>query len=111
MREKHIPQMSIFNFYCEHETGQQLKSISAQLDSCPKILELAADALIDPAIKATGRNGLSVDSIVRATLLKQMMGLSYDELSFYLSDSLSYRTFARTNMGVNQSLVTRGCIT
>lgn len=51
--------------------------------------------LIRTNIQLTGRNGLSVDSIVRAALLKQMMGLSYDELSFYLADSLSYRSFAR----------------
>lgn len=103
MREKHIPQMSIFDFYCEHETGQQLKAISAKLDTYPEILDLAADTLIDPKTKATGRNGLSVDSIVRATLLKQMMGLTYDELSFYLADSLSYRTFSRIDEAPSKS--------
>ena len=89
MRQKHISPMSISEFYCEHETGQQLKAISAKLDSYPEILDLAADALIDPKTKPTGRHGLSVDAIVRASILKQMMGLTYDELSFYLADSLS----------------------
>jgi hypothetical protein len=43
--------------------------------------------------KASGRKGLTADSILRAAVLKQMMGLSYEELSFYLVDSISYRSF------------------
>jgi hypothetical protein len=66
MREKHNPKVSIFEFYGEHETGQQLKIISAKLDDCPEIIDIAAKVLIDPKTKDTGRNGLSVDSIVRA---------------------------------------------
>ncbi len=97
MRETHNPQTSIFEFYGEHETGQQLKIISAILDDNPSIVDIAAKVIITPGTTATGRNGLTVDSIVRAGLLKQMMGLTYDELSFYLQDSLSYATFARVD--------------
>jgi IS5 family transposase len=95
MRKKHILQRSIFEFYCEHESGQQLKAISAKLDEHPKILDLASEALISPETKSTGRCGLSVESIVRVALLKQMMGLTYNDLSFYLADSHSYRSFSR----------------
>ena len=95
MRETHNPQTSIFEFYGEHETGQQLKIISTILDQNPDILAIAAKVIITPGTEETGRNGLTVDSIVRAGLLKQMMGLTYDELSFYLQDSVSYTTFAR----------------
>ena len=90
MRETHNPQASIFEFYGEHETGQQLKIISSILDANPTIIDAASTVLIKPNTNETGRNGLTVDSIVRAGLLKQMMGLTYDELSFYLEDSLSY---------------------
>ena len=109
MREKHIPQISIFEYYCKHEMGQQLKAISSMLDACPGILDLAAKDLIDPNTQVTGRNGLSVDSIVRATLLKQSMSLSYDELSFYLMDSLSYRSFARIESEPSKSSL-QACI-
>lgn len=109
MRQKHISPMSISEFYCEHETGQQLKAISAKLDAYPEILDLAADALIDPKTKPTGRHGLSVDAIVRATMLKQMMGLTYYELSFYLADSLSYRSFARI-VGMPSKSSLQACI-
>lgn len=97
MRKKHNPQISIFEIYGEHETGQQLKSISTILDANPVILDIAAKCLIDSSKKEIGRCGLTVESIVRAALLKQMMGLTYDELSFYLQDSVSYGSFARIN--------------
>ena len=95
MRQKHIPQISIFEIYGEHETGQQLKLMSEILDDNSCIVDIAAKCLIDDSKKDIGRNGLAVDSIVRAALLKQMMGLTYDELSFYLQDSISYSSFAR----------------
>ena len=95
MRETHNPQTSIFEFYGEHETGQHLRVISTILDKNPAILAIAAKVVLPSGTKETGRNGLTVDTIVRAGLLKQMMGLTYDELSFYLQDSVSYSTFAR----------------
>jgi len=95
MRQKHNPQSSIFEIYGEHETGQQLKLMSEILDSNPVILDIAAKCLIDDNKKEIGRNGLTVESIVRAALLKQLMGLTYEELSFYLQDSTSYNSFAR----------------
>jgi IS5 family transposase len=33
--------------------------------------------------------------VFRCLLLKQILSISYDQLSFHLSDSLTYRTFAR----------------
>ena len=103
MRQSRIPQISIFESYGAHETGQHLKAISARLDANPEILDLAGAELIGDTTKATGRKGMSVDSIVRAALLKQMMGLSYDELAFYLADSFSYSSFARLSMPVSAS--------
>ena len=95
MRKIHSPDISIFEFYAEHETSRQLKKLSNILDNNPAILDIATKAIIDFNKKNTGRKGMTVDSILRAALLKQMMGLTYDELSFYLQDSLSYNSFAR----------------
>ncbi|WED21122.1 ISNCY family transposase [Vibrio sp. JC009] len=103
MRETHNPQISIFEFYGEHETGQQLKNISERLDAIPAILDIATNAIFTSGAKQTGRKGLTVDTIVRAALLKQMMGLTYDELSFYLQDSLSYSSFARVDSSIRYS--------
>jgi IS5 family transposase len=95
MRKKRISQASIFEYYGEHETARHLRAISTRLDGLPDILDLAFADLVKPETDETGSEGLSVESVVRAALLKQMMGLSYEELSFYLEDSLTYRSFSR----------------
>lgn len=95
----------VYSNFTAHETGQHLKAISARLDANPEILELAGAELIGDTTKATVRKGMSVDSIVRAALLKQMMGLSYEELAFYLADSFSYSSFARVPTPVPSSVL------
>jgi IS5 family transposase len=42
-----------------------------------------------------GREGMSAEQVVRAAIIKQMLGLSYDELAFQLGDSLQLRAFCR----------------
>jgi IS5 family transposase len=42
-----------------------------------------------------GRIGLSAESIFRCLLLKQQLRISYEQLAFHLSDSMTYRTFVR----------------
>ena len=65
------------------------------MDKHPEILDVIAIDLVDKSLKPVGRSGLSVESIFRCMILKQQMGLSYEKLAFHLSDSMSYRTFAR----------------
>ncbi len=95
MRETHTVQTSIFDFYSKHEQGLQLKTLSRKLDEYPEILELVEQDLIKGIDQDKGRSSLSAESVFRCMLLKQMLGVSYKLLSFHLSDSLSYRTFAR----------------
>ncbi len=45
--------------------------------------------------KATGRQGLSAETVLRCGLLKQYRQLSYEELAFHLEDSASFRAFGR----------------
>ena len=95
MRETRTVQNSIFDSYSKHDHGVLLKTLSDRLDSHPDILKLLQADLIDPSRKAVGCRGLSVDSVFRCLLLKRILGVSYDQLSFHLSDSITYRTFAR----------------
>lgn len=95
MREIRIVQTSIFDFYSQHEKGLQLKRLSDVLDSYPELLDWVKKDLVNENSSEIGRKALSVESVFRCLLLKQMLGVSYDELSFYLSDSQTYRTFAR----------------
>ena len=95
MRDIRLAQISIFENYSEHELGVRLKSLSDLLDLHPEILTLAAKDLVDESASNVGRCGLSVESIFRCLLLKQQLRISYEQLSFHLSDSMTYRSFTR----------------
>lgn len=95
MRQVRTAQTSIFDFYSEHEFGVQLEKTSSLLDKHPEIFSLLEDDLIDRDCQEAGRKGLSVESVLRCMLLKKISGVSYKMLAFHLSDSSSYRAFAR----------------
>ena len=95
MRETRVAQASIFENYSKHEFGAQLRALSNQLDQHPEILLLVADDLIDASVAKVGRTGLTVENVFRCMLLKQVLRVSYEQLAFHLSDSMTYRTFSR----------------
>ena len=103
MRETRNTQTSIFDGYAEHEYGRQLESLSALLDGYPQIPELIAKDFDKANVARTGACGLSVESIFRCLLLKQVTQLSYHKLAFHLCDSATYRTFARLKVGQSPS--------
>ncbi len=95
MRETRTAQSSIFDFYSQHEFSDFLYKLSCLLDDHPEILTLLENDLLTDGAQSTGRKGLSVESIFRCMLLKQITRVSYKMLAFHLADSHSYRTFAR----------------
>lgn len=95
MREARTAQLSIFDFYAKHEFGDRLQTLSELLDDRTTILPLIEQSLRRHDIARTGACGLSVESIFRCLLLKQILGVSYEKLAFHLSDSPTYRRFAR----------------
>ena len=95
MRETRNAQISIFEFYSKHEQGQQLKRLSELLDQSPHVLTLIAQDFQQKPIHLGGCVGLSLESIFRCLVLKQLLQVSYKQLAFHLSDSASYRSFAR----------------
>lgn len=95
MRETRIAQASIFEKYSEHQHGAMLQKLSQRLDEHPQILDLVATDLIDALTAPVGRIGLSVESVLRCLLLKQLLRVSYEQLAFHLSDSMTYRAFTR----------------
>lgn len=99
MRETRNAQASIFDFYAEHEFGQQFKKLSELLDEYPQILTWVAQDFDKANVASTGACGLSLESIFRCVLLKQITKLSYKKLAFHLSDSPTYRAFVRLKPG------------
>ena len=95
MRETRNAQRSIFDSYSSHPLGQQLAELSDLLDSQPGALSLIEQDFRTDETGKSGACGLSVESTYRCLLLKQILQISYEKLSFHLSDSQTYRTFAR----------------
>ena len=95
MRECRDAQRSIFDFYARHEQGQRLRRLSELLDRHPDILGLIEQDFDKANVAKTGARGLSIESIFRCLLLKQILSVSYEKLAFHLSDSPTYRAFAR----------------
>jgi IS5 family transposase len=95
MRQKRIIQGSLFDLFSDHQIGRELKAISAWLDAQSGLVALIATDVGDDRVKHTGRQGLPAESVLRCALLKQFRQLSYEELAFHLSDSSSFRAFAR----------------
>lgn len=81
-----------------HPKVQELEKISDILDNNSNIYTLVAQD-IGIAAKATGAQGMSAEQIVKAAIIKQIEGYSYEELAFHLVDSKSYRNFCRLKFG------------
>ena len=98
MRQKRTPQMSLHEVFAEHDIGRELKAMSQWLDEHREVLEWVAQDLRRGDVKDTGREGLSVESVLRCGLLKQYRQLTYEELAFHVDDSQSFRAFSRLSM-------------
>jgi IS5 family transposase len=95
MRETRNAQPSVFDFYSEHDTSKQFRALSDVLDLHPSILTLIERDFAKRDVAKTGARGLSLESIFRCLILKLTLGASYRQLEFALSDSPTYRSFAR----------------
>jgi IS5 family transposase len=95
MRQERTVQASIFDLFATHEIGRELKAMSQWLDEHRDLLGLVSRDLVRVGVKATGREGLPAEAVLRCALLKQYRQLSYKELAFHLEDSASFRAFAR----------------
>jgi IS5 family transposase len=76
-----------------HEHARELEGIDEILLNNPGIATLVWKDLRGDCTQGTGRPGLSAEQVLRAALIKQMNGFSYEELAFHLADSRSYMRF------------------
>ena len=99
MRKIRTSQVSIFDAFAEHDIGRELGGMSRWLDEHEEVLQWVEADLKRAGVKATGREGMTVESVLRCGLLKQYRELTYEELAFYLLDSSSFQAFARLPKG------------
>lgn len=100
MREKIAQQQPLVLARIDHSHANELREMSRVLDENPEIVDLVFQDLVRSGVRDDiGRCGLSADTVLRALLVKQMNGFSYEQLAFHLADSSSYQTFCRIGIG------------
>jgi IS5 family transposase len=77
-----------------HDHVRELQAARAILDAHPEFARwVQADLLSGDIAADRGRNGLSDEQVLRALVVKQANGFSYEELAFHVADSQTYRAF------------------
>jgi len=109
MRESLLEQLPLVPVPIDHSHARELGAVSMLLDQLPEAVQRVHEDLsqrngkrVDPT---KGRHGMAAEQVLRAGVLKQLNGFSYDELAFHLADSSSYQTFCR--LGFNQKPLTK----
>jgi IS5 family transposase len=107
MRKKNHEQMHLTPNSVEHPRAKELDQISQILDSMPIITDMVLQDLTHGGKnRTTGAQGMTAEQVLRAAIIKQSEGYSYEELSFHLADSQTYRNFCRigiTHKGFKKS--------
>lgn len=99
MRKKRNQQRTIFEVLGKNPGPKELEQMSFILDANPEFLDLAFADLTKGRRTDTGRDGMTAEQVLRCAILKQLRELTYDDLEYYLADSLSFRTFVKLAMG------------
>jgi len=96
MRKKNQKQMPLMIIGVDHPHAVELEGINQILDANPIINEWVLQDLIrNVAHPDTGAEGMTAEQVIRAAIIKQMEGYSYEDLAFHLLDSVCYRSFCR----------------
>ncbi|MCF8129817.1 MAG: ISNCY family transposase [Deltaproteobacteria bacterium] len=99
MRKKYQKQMPLMPSNIEHPRARELDQISQILDSLPTITEMVLQDLTHGVkYKNCGAEGMTAEQVLRAAIIKQTEGFSYDALAFHLIDSTTYRNFCRIGL-------------
>jgi len=101
MRKKSKKQMPLMpQSSDDHPRAVELDAINRILESNFTISDFAMQDLSPNADKCrAGANGMSAEQVVRAAIVKQMFGFSYQDLAFHLADSVSLRRFCLIGIG------------
>ena len=95
MRRKRDPQLDIFQVACKHRISREFEVISEILDACPETVDWVHEDLVCNVSTPRGRKGMSAEQVLRAAIIKQVQGFTYEELAFHMADSQTTRVFTR----------------
>jgi len=99
MRKNLLDQLPLAPEPIAHAHAQELAGISRVLDELPEAARLVHEDLSWRGGRRVqvgkGREGMAAEQVLRAGVLRQLAGLSYEQLSFALADSTTYRRFCR----------------
>ena len=95
MREKWQRQMPLMPEIADHCQAQELQVISSIIGSKPIICQHALQDLSGGAknYNNSGAKGMSAEQVIRAAIVKNLFGFSYEALAFHMVDSQSIRAF------------------
>jgi len=107
MRKKDQKQMPLMPQDIDHPRAKELDRISKILDSIPTITDMVLQDLTRGVKnRRCGAQGMTAEQVLRAAIIKQTEGFSYEELAFHLIDFRTYRNFCRigiTHKGFKKS--------
>src|SRR5271170_5462766 len=96
MRQLYHDQLPLCPTGAVHPRAAELVEMSRLLDTMTSSLAAVRLDLTRRKVSVKkGRKGLSAEQVLRATVVKQMFDVSYEELAFHLEDSLQLRAFCR----------------
>lgn len=80
-----------------HPYARELELISRLLEEQPRAARLVHQDLTHHGLidASRGRSGMSADQVLRAAILRQIEGITYEDLAFRLEDSATCRSFCR----------------
>ncbi len=94
MRLKNTKQIPLKNSAPDHKRSREYNVIGEILDANPEIYDFAhLDLTQNVKNEKSGANGMSTRQVVRAAIILRKEDYSYDELSFHLTDSITFRDF------------------
>ena len=93
MRQLSQEQLTLTGPTVTHRHAQELEEVDRILNANPGITELALQDLERFVHAGQGREGMTAEQVLRMALIQQLGSFTYDELTFHLADSWTYRTF------------------
>ena len=85
MRRKLLKQLGLVTISTDHVRARELAMMSRVLDELPRAVDLVHGDLVSASGKCdTGRDAMTSEQVLRAMVIKQRFGCSYDALAFQL---------------------------